>query len=128
MTLAEQMGKMALEYAKNNAIAMPGDIVETLWGDWKKLHRVMVYRVGAHLVTRCRDKCHYWDGKGWVAEFDMKYYALRLYKDGTPRDKVGSGIALRCLQARDGRKWVADGEDFNNVAVVWTYARLEGEE
>lgn len=80
MTLAKQMEKMALKYAKNNAITMPGDIVETVWGNWKKPHRVMVYCVGARLVTRYRDKCHYWDGKGWVAEFDMKYSALRLYK------------------------------------------------
>lgn len=107
----------ALEFARKNAIVMPGEIVETTWcGRWKKPHKVQIYQVGACLSHDDFDT----QKREFKAVLEMCYYALRLKADGTPKDTPGCGIVLQHFVAADGREWSQSQNVVNNAAVHWS--------
>ena len=107
----------ALEFARKNAIVMPGDIVETTWGNsWKKPRKVQVYQVGACLAHDEFDT----QTREFEAVLEMSYYALRLKGDGTPKDRPGAGIVLCHFVTDDGTEWRQSRQTINNATVHWS--------
>lgn len=114
------LAESARDYARRNAVAGVGDLVETIWGDWKGPHKVRVTAVGAHLVCRYSD-----DLKDWVVGFAMNYSAERLRKDGSSIERgEGMGICLDNLRTADGKEWAEGGRwneeaGFNHAGLSW---------
>ena len=119
MKFDKRIKQIALLWGEKHIIAHPSQIVETLWGDWKKPHRVMIYRVKVQIVIKENKK-----GRS-VIGLSMAYYAMRLNKLDTPKDKVGEGIVLTNLHTLSGKKWVFKGTDFNHNAMSWTVAQMK---
>ena len=105
----------AIEFARTNAIVMPGDYVTTLWGGWKKPRRVQIYAVGAALAHSDVDPIKH----EFRAVLEMTYYALRLNKKGDSREKTGVGIVLKNFITEDGQKWEQSAKLINNATVHW---------
>jgi len=106
----------ALEFARANAIVMPGDIVLTNWGGaWKKARKVQIYAVGSALAHDDFDP----QQREFRATLEMTYYALRLKANGEPRDKPGCGIVLRDFITQDGVEWKESRNVINNAVVHW---------
>jgi hypothetical protein len=96
---------------------MPGDIVETTWGNqWKKPRKVQIYQVGACLAHDEFDT----QKREFEAVLEMSYYALRLKADGTPKDKPGCGIVLWQFTKLDGTPWAQSRNTINNATVHWS--------
>lgn len=124
MDLVKALKKMAIEFAAQNTLVEYGEIVETLWGSWKKPHRVKIYDIGAALSL------HNWkivDGRrdyscdSLTPAFAMFYYALRLKADGSPKDKEGKGgIVLNNFKKDNGTVWQETNEVLNHAGYHWT--------
>lgn len=114
MDFHETIKTAALEYARANAIVMPGDYVFTQWSGWKKPHKVLVCSVGAGL------RCGEFDPqkREFHAELAMTYYALRLKADGTRKD-IDTAIVLMEFSTESGVKWKRTKETFNSPLVHW---------
>lgn len=112
----EIIKEAALKWARKNAIAMPGEIVETIWGDWKKPHKVIIYSVGCHLCAGDFDR-QKWEFK---AELEMAYCGLRIYpKQPLPDKNPGCGLVLNNFKKTDGVLWRSTKEGINNATVHW---------
>lgn len=113
--LQDVVESAALEYARSNAIVLPGDTVITTWGgQWKKPHKVVVVRVGAALASsyiRHRDP-------PFVAQFEMEYIGLRLDKNGAPPQNQ-AGLVLREFETETGQTWKQTKETINHQAYSW---------
>ena len=123
MKLAETLEKLALEFAAKNAIVKHGEIVETVWGDWKRPHKVKIYSIGAalslHHWKNINGQKDYSTEKACHPRFGMTYCALRLFADGRAKDKVGSGIVLRNFKTANGTIWEETEEVINHCAYSW---------
>ena len=117
MDFNDKIKAEALKWAKRNAIAMPGEIVETQWGDWKRPHKVRISKVGCCLSAK-----H--DGE-WKATLEMFYIAERLKPDGTSKEKNGSGIVLDHFRKEDGRTWRQSHLTINHAAYHWYWKSLD---
>jgi len=108
-----------------------GDIVETIWSNWKKSHKVKIYEIGIELVkldTRARQENETVDE--WLQNIsligiDVYYLAIRLNKNGTPRDEIGSGIVLTNFITSNGHRWLKKHNGFNHVGLSWKIRSLE---
>ena len=120
MTFPKMIKKYALEFAAKNAIVKHGEIVETLWADWKKPHKVKIYDIGATLATNSwriiKGKRRYIKS---YPRFCMYYFALRLKTDETPKDKAGCGIALTNFKKADGTIWQEMHGTINHASYSW---------
>ena len=123
MELAKTLKEMALKYASENRLAVHGEIVSTVWGDWKKPHKVQINSIGAGLSLRRKD----FRLDKIQPEFGMTYCAIRFFADGRPRDKEGGGIVLTNFKRGDGTTWTETHEVINHYAYTWelpkTYKR-----
>ena len=125
MKFEESIKKYALEYARENTIVQRGEIVETLWGDWKKPHKVKINKIGAALSIQSWDilKNGGRKYKKTRPSFAMFYYALRLKADGGQKDEDGRGIVLTNLRKMDGKTWVETDEVLNYAAYHWSLSK-----
>jgi hypothetical protein len=115
-TFHDVIKKEALKWARKNAVAMPGEIVETVWGDWKKPHKVVIYSVGCCLCTGNLDK----KNREFKAELQMTYYGLKIPVSGIiPTENPGYGLALQNFIKADGTVWEEKREGINNSTVHW---------
>lgn len=122
-SIDEILEAQAKAYIAAHAVAAVGDMVTTTWCDWKRPRKVRIIDVSAHLV------CRYDDGlRDWVVGYSMAYVAERIKKDGTSKERGGSGICLSNLQTEDGRWWAPGGRwkeesGFNHVGLSWGHCR-----
>lgn len=115
-TFHEIIKAAALEFARANAIVMPGDYVMTQWGDWKKPHKVQISSVGAALAHSEFDE----EKREFPAILEMTYCAVRLKADGTPKDNPHYGqIVLTSFVTQDGRAWQQSRNIIENATVQW---------
>lgn len=128
-TFDQELKKIALKRAPD-ILAKCGEIVETLWGDWKKPHKVKIYEVGIQLVkldTRARkdnETAEQWIKNVELIGVGLYYYALRLKADGSQKDVIGSGIALSNFIKSNGQKWEKKHDDFNHCGLSWKISSL----
>ena len=120
ITIDKSLERAACAFIRRNAVAVVGDIVETTWVGWKRPQSVRITHVGAHLVCRFDDAL-----KDWSAGFAMEYYAERLRKDGTSKERhKGAAICLRNLRTLGGNTWEIGGRwteefGFNHAGLSW---------
>jgi hypothetical protein len=107
-----------------------GDVVETKWGNWKKSHKVKIYEIGIHLISRNdirargkNESLYQWRLDSELMGIDLYFYALRLNKDGTAMDEIGSGIALTNLKI-DNYEWNEKHTGFNHIGLSWPIEQL----
>ena len=114
----EVLRPAAMEYAKQNVIAMPGDIVSGNWGDWKKDRNLLITNVSVEVIGK------YIVDRGWRAVFQMVYVAKRIKADGSiwDGDKSG-GIVPAYIDADDGKTWMREQGTFNHSALRFSYAK-----
>ena len=121
MGLHKLLEKEAFKFIKGNAIFKHGDIVSTLWGEWKTSHDVMISKIGCELF------CGYENGTP-IADFRMVYIACRIDKDGKSTERHDGGIVLTNITTsevdRSGKRsfkfWKKPGgTDFNHRALCW---------
>ena len=130
MCFHEIIKAAALEFARANAVVIPGDFVTTQWGSWKKSHRVQICEVGAALAYGEFDR----QKREFPAILEMFYTAARLRADGTLFDKPGNGIVLSEFITENGITWKQSRQIFNSVLVHWSlpeswrYVSEEGQE
>ena len=120
MEIKDLLKKHAIEYATNNTIAQYGEVVETIWANWKKPHKVKIYEIGAALVI---NSWYFVKGQRKYKKtsefFAMYYFALRLKPNGTPKDKAGSGIVLNDFRKENGKRWRSTNDVLNHVRYHW---------
>jgi len=106
-----------------------GDVVETKWSNWKNFHKVKIYEIGIELVkldTRARQENETVDE--WLQNIsligiDVYYLAIRLNKNGTPKDEIG--IVLTNFITAKGDRWLKKHNGFNHVGLSWKIRRLD---
>lgn len=120
MELKLMLESLALEFMAQNTIVEHGEIVETIWGDWKKPHNVKICKIKSSLpvsswdIVDCERRY-----KLTKPEFVMEYVAQRLRADGTVKDGENSGIYLSNLKKLDGTIWQITHETINHCAYSW---------
>lgn len=106
-------------------LAKNGDIVITIWGEWKKPHKVKIYQVAAELVN-LNLTIGERNARG-ITDFigvELDYYANRVDDKGEP---IGAqGIVLTNFITADNKEWRKVGYTFNHFG-FWVngYFRLE---
>jgi len=119
MEFHEIIKAAALEYARANAIVMPGDVVYTTWGGaWQKLHKVQICGVGAALAEHHPVPYEEFNSALFVPLLEMTYYACRLRADGTRKFK-GSAIVLTEFTTEEGVEWHRTHIPLNKYAFHW---------
>ena len=113
---------IAFKYIPDTIVNV-GDIVETIWSNWKNFHKVKIYEIGIELVKL--DAVDDWLQNISLIGIDVYYLAIRLNKNGTPKDEIGSGIVLTNFITANGQKWLKKHNGFNHVGLSWKIRRLE---
>ena len=115
------------------ALAHCGDIVTTIWGDWKHEHRVMISEIGVQIVSLegrrpRRDHETREDYLISVPIMGVEYYyfALRLDRNDVPKEKYG--IALTNFRTDSGQIWTKKHRDFNHVGLAFAIDIIPEEE
>lgn len=124
VNIDKALEREARAFIRRNAVAAIGDVVETTRAECKRPQTVRITDVGAHLVCR-------FDGarRDWVAGFAMDYYAERLRKDGTSKERYkGVAIVLSNLRTLGGDSWAVGGRwkeefGFNHDGLHWGSSR-----
>lgn len=127
----ENLKQLALSYAKE-PLAHCGEVVTTLWGSWKNEHKVMIYRVGAEIVSLSGGRCRH-DNESLedyrkevpIMGVEHCYSALRLGKNGIPKERYG--IALTNFRTEDGYSWEKMHRDFNHSGLSFTIEEIPEE-
>lgn len=124
--------QLALVHAEQ-PLAHCGEIVTTLWGDWKQEHKVMIYKVGIDVVSlsgqRCRrndESLEDYNNEVPIMGIEHSYCALRLGKNGIPKEKYG--IALTNFRTEDGYTWRKKHRDFNHIGLTFTVEEIPEED
>ena len=117
MKLKTTLKKLALEYAAAHSIVEYGEIVETVWGDWKKPRKVKIYKIGAALSLSSPEP-----------KFCMFYCAQRLSLNGKIKEQSGCGIVLNNFKKlgwskMDGTVWRETDEAINSGVYAWELPR-----
>lgn len=134
----DELRQLVLFHA-GEPLAHCGELVTTLWGNWKKEHHVMIYKVEAALVSlngnrRARN------GDESNKEYEeymranaisymgveLHYGALRLGRNGIPKEKYG--IHLTNFKTEDGYKYQLQHDDFNHVGLSFAIEEIPEED
>jgi len=116
-----------------------GELVTTMWGDWKREHKVMVYQVDAVLVSlrgnrRARNgdesneeyEKYLYENKISRMGVEIHYSALRLGKNGIPKEKYG--IFLGNFKTEDGYEYQQKHDHFNHIGLSFTIDEIPEED
>lgn len=120
-------------------IAHCGELVTTIWGNWKKEHQVMIYKIDAVLVSLQRNRRarngdesneeyeNYLKASG-ISRMgvELHYTALRLGKNGIPKEKYG--IFLGNFRTEDGYHYKLKHDHFNHVGLSFTIEEIPEED
>ena len=129
MTFNKELKELAYKYQPDFLVDV-GDIVSTIWSNWKRRHDVMICEFGVEMVKlRGRARKEGETVSQWLEEVQLigiqpYYLALRLKKDGTPGDAVGSGIVLSNFTSKNGT-WNRIYESFNHCGLSWAVDRMD---
>ena len=126
-----ELKHLALSHAPS-PIVKCGDIVTTLWGDWKREHKVMIYSIGVDIVSlsgrrfrRDGETLQDYEREVSIMGVEHSYSALRLNKDGEPKEKYG--IALTNFKTEEGQLWGKKHKDFNHHGLHFVRTEIPGE-
>ena len=104
--IMRNLAKQLIDFAEKNKIAEIGEVVETLWSNWKYSHKVEIYDIHSAFATK----------PGTVDIVPVVCYsALRLNKDGSYRDEIGCGIVLTNFKKENGEEWTQISETINHA-------------
>ncbi len=117
--IMKQLAKQLVEFAIKNKKAKIGEIVETIWGNWKKPQKVKIYEIEGCISTK--------SGSNDCIP-TITYNALRLKKDGTPKDKIGCGICLTNFKTENGIEWKRIDQPINHVGLHFSIPNSELDE
>ena len=124
--------QLALSHA-GEPLAHCKDIVTTLWGDWKNEHEVMIYKIGVEIVAltgrrsrRTAESIEDYEREVPRMGVEHFYYALRLNKDGMPKEE--SGIALTNFRTQSGQSWRKEHRDFNHIGLAFAIEEIPEDE
>jgi len=134
----DELRQLVLFHAEE-PIARCGELVTTLWGDWKKEHQVMIYKIDATLVclrgnrrARKGDESneeyekYLYGNKISRMGVEIHYSALRLGRNGIPKEKYG--IFLSNFKTKDGYKYQLQHNHFNHVGLTFTIEEIPEED
>lgn len=110
-----QLAKDLIDYANKNKLVEIGEVVETMWGNWKKPHKVKIYDISGTLVTL---------SGGVDVGIDIEYSARKIDKYGNI-DKSHVRLALTNFRTSSGVKWEKIHRDFNHGGLSFSIPNPE---
>lgn len=113
--IMKQLAKDLIDYANKNKIVEIGEVVETMWGNWKKPHKVKIYDIAGTLAILAG---------GVDVGVDIEYSAVKLDKDGNI-DKNHVRLGLTNFTTLSGVKWEDKHSRFYHPGLSFSIQNLE---